>query len=41
MDITDFAMDLFGLRGRNAIVTGGNTGLGDILPVPKKGGKAA
>ena len=28
MDISDFAMDLFGLTGKNAIVTGGNTGLG-------------
>ena len=31
MDITDFAMDLFGLRGKNAIVTGGNTGLGQAF----------
>ena len=28
MEITEFAMDLFSLAGRNAIVTGGNTGLG-------------
>jgi len=28
VDIGDFAMDMFSLRGRNAIVTGGNTGLG-------------
>ncbi|MFR9731137.1 SDR family oxidoreductase [Saccharopolyspora sp. MS10] len=28
MDIADFSLDLFSLRGRNAIVTGGNTGLG-------------
>ncbi len=28
MEITDFAMDYFDLGGRNAIVTGGNTGLG-------------
>ena len=28
MEIGDFAMDVFSLRGRNAIVTGGNTGLG-------------
>ena len=28
MDISDFAMDLFSLTGKNAIVTGGNTGLG-------------
>jgi NAD(P)-dependent dehydrogenase (short-subunit alcohol dehydrogenase family) len=31
VDITDFAMDLFGLRGKNAIVTGGNTGLGQAF----------
>ena len=28
MEITEFAMDFFSLEGRNAIVTGGNTGLG-------------
>ncbi len=28
MEITDFALDYFSLAGRNAIVTGGNTGLG-------------
>ena len=28
MEITDFSTDFFGLAGRNAIVTGGNTGLG-------------
>lgn len=28
MDITDFSMDFFSLKGKNAIVTGGNTGLG-------------
>ncbi len=28
MEITEFAMDFFSLAGRNAIVTGGNTGLG-------------
>jgi len=28
MDIQDFAMDFFSLKGRNAVVTGGNTGLG-------------
>ncbi|WP_424216913.1 SDR family oxidoreductase (plasmid) [Streptomyces sp. BI20] len=28
MDITEFSLDLFSLDGRNAIVTGGNTGLG-------------
>ena len=33
MDITDFTMDLFSLRGRHAIVTGGNTGLGQAFTV--------
>lgn len=33
MDITDFSMDLFGLGGRTAIVTGGNTGLGQAFSV--------
>jgi NAD(P)-dependent dehydrogenase (short-subunit alcohol dehydrogenase family) len=28
MDITDFSLDLFSLADRNALVTGGNTGLG-------------
>lgn len=28
MDITDFSLDLFSLKDRNAIVTGGNSGLG-------------
>ncbi|MGH3188340.1 MAG: SDR family oxidoreductase [Streptosporangiaceae bacterium] len=28
MDITDFGLELFSLAGRNALVTGGNTGLG-------------
>jgi NAD(P)-dependent dehydrogenase (short-subunit alcohol dehydrogenase family) len=28
MEITDFSTDFFGLAGKNAIVTGGNTGLG-------------
>ena len=28
MDITDFSLDYFSLKGKNAIVTGGNTGLG-------------
>ncbi len=28
MEITDFSMDYFSLKGKNAIVTGGNTGLG-------------
>ena len=31
MDISDFAMDYFSLEGRNAIVTGGNTGLGQAF----------
>ena len=31
MDITDFTMDLFSLRGRHALVTGGNTGLGQAF----------
>jgi hypothetical protein len=28
VDIADFSLDLFSLAGRNALVTGGNTGLG-------------
>ena len=28
MDLADFSLDLFSLAGRNALVTGGNTGLG-------------
>ncbi|MBM3148382.1 MAG: SDR family NAD(P)-dependent oxidoreductase, partial [Actinobacteria bacterium] len=31
MDIRDFTMDLFSLAGRNAVVTGGNTGLGQAF----------
>jgi NAD(P)-dependent dehydrogenase (short-subunit alcohol dehydrogenase family) len=31
MTINDFAMDHFSLRGKNAIVTGGNTGLGQAF----------
>ena len=31
MEITDFTMDCFLLKGRNAIVTGGNTGLGQAF----------
>jgi NAD(P)-dependent dehydrogenase (short-subunit alcohol dehydrogenase family) len=31
MDITEFSLDLFSLRGRTAIVTGGNTGLGQAF----------
>jgi NAD(P)-dependent dehydrogenase (short-subunit alcohol dehydrogenase family) len=33
MGIDDFGMDLFSLRGRSAIVTGGNTGLGQGFSV--------
>ena len=39
MDIRDFAMDVFSLEGKNAIVTGGNTGLGQAFSVAlAKGG---
>ncbi|HTW97305.1 MAG TPA: SDR family oxidoreductase [Acidimicrobiales bacterium] len=31
MDIRDFSMDLFSLSGKTAIVTGGNTGLGQAF----------
>jgi len=31
MDITEFAMDFFSLAGKKAIVTGGNTGLGQAF----------
>jgi len=31
MDIADFSLDLFSLAGRNALVTGGNTGLGSAF----------
>ena len=31
MEITDFNMDYFSLKGKNAIVTGGNTGLGQAF----------
>ena len=30
-DITDFSMDYFSIKGKNAIVTGGNTGLGQAF----------
>ena len=33
MTISDFAMDYFSLAGKNAIVTGGNTGLGQAFAV--------
>jgi NAD(P)-dependent dehydrogenase (short-subunit alcohol dehydrogenase family) len=39
MTINDFAMDFFGLAGKNAIVTGGNTGLGQAFTLAlAKGG---
>ena len=39
MQITDFAMDFFSLKGKNAIVTGGNTGLGQAFSLAlAKGG---
>jgi NAD(P)-dependent dehydrogenase (short-subunit alcohol dehydrogenase family) len=31
MDIKDFALEFFSLKGKNAIVTGGNTGLGQAF----------
>ena len=31
MDISDFQMDFFSLAGKKAIVTGGNTGLGQAF----------
>lgn len=33
MDIDEFTMDLFSLTGKNAVVTGGNTGLGRACAV--------
>lgn len=33
MEITDFSLDRFSLAGRNAVVTGGNTGLGQAFSV--------
>jgi NAD(P)-dependent dehydrogenase (short-subunit alcohol dehydrogenase family) len=39
MNITDFRMDYFSLKGKNAIVTGGNTGLGQAFSLAlAKGG---
>lgn len=31
MNIADFGADFFSLKGKNAIVTGGNTGLGQAF----------
>ncbi|NCC77334.1 MAG: oxidoreductase, partial [Clostridia bacterium] len=31
MNISDFSMDFFSLKGKNAIVTGGNGGLGQAF----------
>jgi len=39
VNVTDFAMDYFSLRGKNALVTGGNSGLGQAFSVAlAKGG---
>lgn len=39
MEITDFGMNYFSLKGKNAIVTGGNTGLGQAFSLAlAKGG---
>jgi NAD(P)-dependent dehydrogenase (short-subunit alcohol dehydrogenase family) len=39
MDIRDFAMEFFSLKGKNGIVTGGNTGLGQAFALAlAKGG---
>ncbi len=39
MEITQFSMDYFSLKGKNAIVTGGNTGLGQAFSLAlAKGG---
>lgn len=40
MPITDFAMEWFSLAGRNAIVTGGNTGLGQSFSLALAAGGA-
>ena len=31
LNINDFSMDFFSLKGKNAIVTGGNSGLGQAF----------
>ncbi|HBC90210.1 MAG TPA: oxidoreductase [Lactococcus sp.] len=31
MEISDFKMDMFSIKGKNAIITGGNTGLGQAF----------
>lgn len=33
MELTDFNMGFFSLAGKNAVVTGGNSGLGQALSV--------
>ena len=33
MNVTDFTLDFFSLQGKNAIVTGGNSGLGQAFSV--------
>ena len=39
MNITDFNLDFFSLKGKNAIVTGGNGGLGQAFSLAlAKGG---
>ncbi|MDZ7794145.1 MAG: SDR family oxidoreductase [Spirochaetia bacterium] len=39
MNLTDFSMDYFSLKGKNALVTGGNTGLGQVFSLAlAKGG---
>jgi NAD(P)-dependent dehydrogenase (short-subunit alcohol dehydrogenase family) len=39
MNVTDFTLDFFSLKGKNALVTGGNSGLGQALSVAlAKGG---
>lgn len=39
MNVTDFQMDFFSLKGKNAVVTGGNSGLGQAFSVAlAKGG---